>query len=228
MFLFTHKLCTLFQTLKIRCYDRMTIYPLCTAADFTLCPLFRGGAVVKGWKWFALLPIKIKRCHCQFATDQTRTSSQSLVRRGEEGLQEMERKYVCLFISSPSPFSPGQNLCQVYLQSSAWGSWELQLARSSQSGAQHSPYHRCVLLPSALRWTFSSALGEAKLRRTQEKHILEKVCASKSIDTLCLHCYLSFRLHWNNTFLILFMHAWIFMCLQIWTVNSFRGPRAWI
>lgn len=98
MFLFTHKLCTLFQTLKIRCYDRMTIYPLCTAADFTLCPLFRGGAVVKGWKWFALLPIKIKRCHCQFATDQTRTSSQSLVRRGEEGLQEMERKYVCLFI----------------------------------------------------------------------------------------------------------------------------------
>lgn len=70
------------------------------------------------------------------------------------------RLFVYLLISSPSLFSPGKNPCQVYLQSSAWGSWELQLARSSRSGAQRSPYHRCVLLPSAPRWTFGLVLGE--------------------------------------------------------------------
>lgn len=129
------------------------------------------------------------------------------VRSGGEKKDCRRRKgklFVYLFISSPSLFSPGTNPCQVYLQSSAWGSWELQLARSSRSGAQRSPYHRCVLLPSTPCWTFSPALGEAKLRRTQEKHILEKICASKSIvKTLCLHRYLSFTLHYDNVFLIL-------------------------
>ena len=121
---------------------------------------------------------------------------------GRGGTAGEGRLFVYLFISSPSLFSPGKNPCQVYLQSSAWGSWELQLARSSQSGAQRLPYHRCVLLPSALRWAFSPALGEAKLRRTQEKYVLEKICSSKSIvKTLCLHCYLSFRRHYDNIFI---------------------------
>lgn len=133
-------------------------------------------------------------------------ASQSLI--GQERRDCRQRKgrlFVYLFISSPSLFSPGKNSCQVYLQSSGWGSWELQLTVP----APRSPFHRCALLPSALHWTFGPALGKAKLRRTQEKYVLEKICASRSrVKSLFLHRYLSFRLHYDNVFVILYF----FMC----------------
>lgn len=104
-------------------------------------------------------------------------ASQSLGRQERRDRRQRKgRLLVYLFISAPRLFSPGKNSCQVYLQSSGWGSWESQLAVR----ARRPPFHRCALLPSAPRWTFGPALGRARMRRTQEKYVLEKICASRS------------------------------------------------
>lgn len=97
MFLFTPKLCSFFQTLKIRCHDRMTIYLLCTAADFMLCPLFREGKVVKGWKWLALSQHQNKKMPLPICN---RSDMYVLPEFGQEGRGGTagEGKEGCLFV----------------------------------------------------------------------------------------------------------------------------------
>lgn len=153
--------------------------PLCRAAECMLCPPFRSRTVIKRCKWFAFLSVKWRSHHSQIAKDQTDVL---LEFKAEEGLQKERKVFVDLFIPSLSLFSPGKDPCQVCLQSSAWGSWELQLECSSRSGALHPPCPRCALLPSALHWTSNPIQGrEARIRRTQEEYIVVKICVSKSM-----------------------------------------------